>query len=170
MADATVTVNSTQAKFALQGFSEAIGVEPILKIFGAVMRDSVQKTFREQGSPAGSWPALAPSTIKSRKFVSGDKILIRRGLLLNSVNEQVTVAGHEGKLVHGTNLKYAAIQNSGGFAGRKTQSPKSRARGKKFRRPFIPARQFIVFRPEDPQRMTDAAETFIQSQAKGKGL
>jgi phage virion morphogenesis protein len=167
--DVTVKVNDQPVRLSLEGFKARIGVKPILNIFGAIMQDSKEKTFREQGSPAGSWPALAPSTLKRRGFVTGDKILIRKAILKNSINEQIVVNGDSGQLLHGTNVIYARIHQEGGFAGRKAPKHKGK-RNKPFHRPFIPARPYLVFRPEDPQRMHDAAETYIDAQAGAAGL
>jgi phage gpG-like protein len=41
---------------------------------------------------------------------------------------------------------------------------------KKKGREFIPARPYLVFRPEDPQRITEALQTFIDQQAQKSGL
>lgn len=154
---AQINVNDTQLNIALRNFTTAIRPEPLLRIFGQVMRDSREKTFREQGSPAGSWPSLAASTLKRRKFQTGDKILIRTGRLKNSNTEAVVSNGSTGRLLIGNNLVYGAIHQVGGLAGR----------GHKAR---IPARPYLVFRPEDPARMQTAGERFIQSQANATGL
>jgi phage gpG-like protein len=40
----------------------------------------------------------------------------------------------------------------------------------KWRRPFIPARPYLVFRPEDPQRIKDAFERYADEVAAEEGM
>ncbi|HKV94886.1 MAG TPA: phage virion morphogenesis protein [Candidatus Angelobacter sp.] len=161
MSDLKITVNDAPMQIALKNFSARIVPGSLLKIAGAVMRSSIEQTFRDQGSPAGSWPALAPSTLKRGKGGIGRKMLIQSGRMKNSINYLV-----EGNtLTIGTNLRYAAIQQKGGIAGRKGPFKK-----KNGRRPFIPARPFVVFRPEDPQRIADAMQRYIDAAAQESGL
>src|SRR5262249_15460217 len=136
------------------------------------------RTFREQGSPAGSWPPLAASTLKRGKGGAGRKILIQSGRLKNSINYDV----QGNTLTIGTNLVYARIQQQSGFAGRRSPSNRrqlahfidQRIGGfhgpMKFRRPHIPARPYLVFRPEDPQRIADAMQRYIDASAQQEGL
>lgn len=164
MAGLDVKVNAKQFQIALKNFSARIAPVPLLKVFGQVMRSSIERTFREQGSPAGSWAPLAASTLKRGKGGIGRKILIQSGRLKNSVTPaEYPIIGNT--LVIGTNLKYAAVQQTGGAAGRRGPFKK-----KKGRRPFIPARPFLVFRPEDPQRMAEAADRYIAAAAQKEGL
>jgi phage virion morphogenesis protein len=152
MNELKLTVNDKQFQIALKNFTARIAPEPLLKIAGQVMQGSIERTFREQGSPAGSWAPLAASTLKRGRGGVGRKILIRSGRLKNSISYQV--AGRT--LTIGTNLKYAAVQQVGGVAGRRGPFKK-----KQGRRPVIPARPYLVFRPEDPQRMADAMGRYI---------
>ena len=161
MTGLNLTINDKPVRFALKNFSARIVPEPLLKIAGQVMRSSVEQTFRDQGSPAGSWAPLAASTLKRAKGGVGRKILIRSGRLKNSVT--YTVSGNI--LTIGTNLKYAAIHQKGGVAGRRGPFKKKNAR-----RPEIPARPYLVFRPEDPQRMKAAMERYIDAVAQEEGL
>jgi phage gpG-like protein len=172
------TVNDKALQISLKNFSARIQPPPLLKIAGEVMRGSIERTFREQGSPAGSWAPLAASTLKRGKGGAGRLKLIQSGRLKNSMS--YLVSGNT--LTIGTNLVYAQIQQEGGFAGRRQPSAKRRLGHHidqqignfhgpmKFRRPFIPARPYLVFRPEDPQRMTDAMERYIATVAKEEGL
>jgi phage gpG-like protein len=172
-----ITVNDKALQISLKNFSARIQPPPLLKIAGEVMRGSIERTFREQGSPAGSWAPLAASTLKRGKGGAGRKILIQSGRLKNSMTYQV----NGDTLTIGTNLAYAQIQQEGGFAGR--HEPSSRRKlgqhidqhfgvhgPMRWRRPFIPARPYLVFRPEDPQRMTDAMQRYIDAVAKEEGL
>ena len=161
MAEFKWKVNAEPVKFALKNFSDKLKPEPLLNIAGAIMRSSIEQTFRDQGSPAGSWPPLAASTLKRGKGGMGRKILIQSGRLKNSINYEV---GGNTRTI-GTNLKYAAIQQEGGVAGRRGPFKK-----KGGRRPVIPARPYLVFRPEDPQRMADAMDRYIDQAAHQTGL
>jgi phage gpG-like protein len=172
-----ITVNDKALQISLKNFSARIQPPPLLKIAGEVMRGSIERTFREQGSPAGSWAPLAASTLKRGKGGVGRKILIQRGMLKNSMTYQVS----GNVLTIGSNLVYSRIQQEGGFAGRREPSSR-RKLGQhidqhfgvhgpmRWRRPFIPARPYLVFRPEDPQRMTDAMQRYIDAVAKEEGL
>jgi phage virion morphogenesis protein len=160
-ADFKVTVNDKQFQVALKNFSDRISTEALLQIAGQVMRSSIEHTFRDQGSPAGSWPRLAPSTLKRGKGGGGRKILIQSGRLKNSITYLV----NGNMLTIGTNLRYAAIHQVGGVAGRRGPFKK-----KGGRRPYIPARPYLVFRPEDPQRIADAMQRYIDASAQQSGL
>lgn len=85
--------------------------EELMQQIGASQLISIRRNFRDQGVPAGSWMPLAPSTIKSNPKVygSGHKLLIRSGRLLDSINAQTT----PGRVVIGTNLVYARVQQLG---------------------------------------------------------
>ncbi|MGH9580722.1 MAG: phage virion morphogenesis protein, partial [Terriglobales bacterium] len=154
----TFTLNDKELLVKLREFVRNISARPLLNILGAVMRGSIETTFREQGVPAASWPPLAASTLKRQRRGRGGarQLLVQSGRLKNSITYR---GGGEpqAKLIIGTNLAYAAIHQLGGEAGRRPPFKK-----KDGRRALIPARPFLVFRPEDPQRMQRALETFIQ--------
>jgi phage virion morphogenesis protein len=154
--DFSISINDQALRITLGNLNERLrNPAPMLRIAGEVMRGSIERTFRDQGSPAGSWAPLAASTLKRGKGGSGRKILIQRGLLKNSITYQ-----EDGNTLRiGSNLVYSAIHQFGGVAGRRGPFKK-----KNGRRPFIPARPYLVFRPEDPQRMTDAIERYITAE------
>lgn len=85
--------------------------EELMNIIGASQLVSVRRTFREQGSPSGSWAPLSPNTIarNPKKYGSGHKLLIDKGTLLNSI----TFAAFTGGVTVGTNLIYARVQQEG---------------------------------------------------------
>ena len=157
----TFRLNDKALRIALKAFMAKLGPEPLLNVAANVMRSSIERTFREQGSPAGSWPKLAASTLKRGKGGAGRKILIQSGRLKNSITYQVTGS----TLVIGTNLVYAGIQQTGGEAGRRPPFKK-----KNGRRPFIPARPFLVFRPDDEQKIAAALERYMDAAAQQSGL
>lgn len=166
MADLKIAVNDKPVQIALKNFAGRISPsEPLLRIAGNVMRSSIETTFREQGSPSGSWSPLAPSTLKRGRGGAGRKILIQSGRLKNSVTypKAFIIAGNT--LTMGSNLRYAAIQQLGGTAGRKGPFKK-----KGGRRPHIPARPYTVFRPKDPQKIGDAMQRYLDAGAAAEGL
>ncbi|SRR6266481_552483 len=156
-----INVNDKPTQIALKNLTQRIlgNPTPLLNIAGNVMRSSVEQTFRDQGSPAGSWPPLAALTARHR--TSGHKILIGKGRLKNSITFRVS--GNQ--LAIGTNLKYAAIHQFGGEAGRRPPFKKPRGR-----RARIPARPYLVFRTEDPQKIADAMQRYIDAQIAVEGL
>jgi phage virion morphogenesis protein len=177
----SISINDKALRITLGNLNERLrNPVPMLKIAGQVMKSSIERTFRDQGSPAGSWAPLAASTLKRGKGGAGRKILIQSARLKNSVTDDTNYSISGNTLKIGSNLVYAAIHQFGGFAGRSVPSNRTlkrditnEARGFHgprnqhgyfgFRRPFIPARPYLVFRPEDPQRITEAIERYIAS-------
>ncbi len=150
----SVVINDQQLDITLSNLAQRLAPGPMLNIAGQVMRSSIEKTFREQGAPAGSWAPLAASTIQRGRGGAGRKILIQSGRLKNSITYQVS--GNQ--LTIGTNLVYARIQQEGGEAGRRPPFKKQKGR-----RTRIPARPYLVFRPEDPQKIQEAIDRYIQA-------
>ena len=106
----TVQVDERQANVQLNELRSAVtDTRPLLNIVGEVMRGSIAKTFREEGSPAGSWPKLAISTLRNRKYTSGHKLLIMSGRLFGSISYTSSADA----LTIGTNVPYAAVHQFG---------------------------------------------------------
>jgi phage virion morphogenesis protein len=125
-----VAVNDKNVRIQLNNFTQRIGKGSLLRVFGEVMRGSIEQTFREQGSPAGSWAPLAASTLlRDRMRGAGRKILIRSGRLKNSITYAI-VGG--ARLLIGTNLRYAGIHQLGGEAGRRAPFKKKLVIGRIF--------------------------------------
>jgi len=180
----------------------------MLRIVGDLMRSSIATTFREEGSPAGSWPALALSTKRNKKYKGAHKLLVLSGRLFGSF----TYATDGDTLTIGTNVVYAGVHQFGSadrrggsigaqakIAGRgvsvgsyaalrvrafrqygvdkrrgkdgKLHTVHVRAQGpdnatrynvrEHTRHQNIPARPFLVFRPEDPARFVSGIEAFL---------
>jgi phage virion morphogenesis protein len=202
--DTAVRVSLGKFRLALQQKSD------LMQQIGASMLVSIRRTFRGEGSPAGSWAPLAPSTIRSYgKAAIGHKLLVRKGTLLNSIGVQA----QESSVTIGTNLKYAAVHQFGsrdrgpvavgprtkamqdavvkvkqhGFARlssslgtgrlggriRAVKGPRNQIRGTvgaHTRHQNIPARPYMVFRPEDPDRIRSLVNGFIRRAKKSAGL
>jgi phage gpG-like protein len=85
--------------------------EELMRIIGISQLASIRRTFRDSGSPAHSWAPLAQSTIRSnpKKYGPGHKLLIDRGILINSI----TFVPHVGFVIIGTNVPYARVLQDG---------------------------------------------------------
>ena len=168
---------------------------PLLKIFGNLMVGSVQQTFRDEGSPAGSWRRVfagsriakfeRPGRIRKgrraitkagtpsaafERFNKSEKIL---GGQAGSLARSVTFAVEPSLVRIGTNLIYARIHQLGGVI-----LPKARKflrfpiGGGKFmfaKKVTMPARPYLVLRPEDPQRLAESARDYLSSIFQGGG-
>lgn len=106
----TVQVNASEVLIGLGELRTSVADRSaMLKIAGNLMRASVANTFRDEGSPAGSWPRLALSTLRNKKYKAGHKLLIMSGRLFGSI----TYVAEDGTLTIGTNVRYAAVQQFG---------------------------------------------------------
>lgn len=150
MSTLQATVNDQQLNITLRNLQERMQPGPLLRIAGQRMRSSEVQTFREQGVPSGSWAPLAKRTLRRGKGGAGRKTLIQSGRLMSSVTDDSKYVISGNTLRIGSNLVYARIQQLGGMAGR----------GLKTR---IPARPYLVFRPEDPEKIKAAMERYIAS-------
>jgi phage gpG-like protein len=69
-----IEVNSEPVRAQLAKLEGAVvNPEPLLRIAGQHMRGSIDRTFREQGSPAASWAPLARGTLRGRKRLRAPK-------------------------------------------------------------------------------------------------
>jgi phage virion morphogenesis protein len=219
MAALRVQVDSDGAARALGQFAANTSAGKrvqLMKTIGAGQLVSVYRTFSEEGSPAGSWPALAASSVKRMKgSAGGHKLLIQSGRLRNSIRVQA----EQSKVTLGTNLSYAGVHQFGSRDRGAGQGPQARIAGRDVsvgkheshwmqrrglrgvsivdkngnrrtvirkevgplqRKSFsvgshrrfqnIPARPYLVFRPEDPGRIEQQVQLFYVAQAKDAGL
>lgn len=106
----TATVDDSQARISLGEIrAKASDYRALLGIAGNIMRASISRTFREEGSPAGSWPQLALSTLKKKGYTTGHKLLVLSGRLFSSITYVIT----GNVLTIGTNVVYAAVHQFG---------------------------------------------------------
>ena len=188
----------------------------LMNVIGSGQLVSIYRTFEDEGSPAGSWPALAASTVKRMKGdAGGHKLLIRSGRLRNSIQVQAEAY----KVTIGTNLSYAAVHQFGSRDRGAGEGPQAKIAGRDVkvaaheshwmqrrglrgvritdkngvsrtvvkreigplqRKTFqvkshgrhqnIPARPYLVFRPEDPARIEEQVRLFYVNKAKDAGL
>ena len=165
----------------------------LCRVMGEVMRDSIETTFAEEGSPAGSWRKLHASTLIRRyetmgkgkrkafkfggkqnttgflRFAAGKKILTDTGRLKNSITyEPEAATGGNARLVIGTVTRYARIHQLGGVIrpknGKALRFPIATSAGTQWvtkRSVTMPARPFLVFRPGDSARLTEAITDYL---------
>jgi phage gpG-like protein len=120
-----VTVSLKQFRLSLEAR------EQLMRIIGLGQLQSVRQTFRDGGSPAGSWPPLSPASLSWRKYSTGHKLLIDTGMLLNSI----TFAVQGNSVVIGTALRYAGVLQEG-FDGMQSVKPYSYTRRQRGRDTF----------------------------------
>jgi len=233
-----IRIDATRVRKALARYASNLHPSNrarLMQILGLGQLRSIYKTFAEEGSPAGSWPALAQSTIKRMKGkAAGHKLLIGRGTLRNSIRVQ----SDETRAIIGTGLIYAPVHQFGSRdrgvgIGPKTEKeagatvkvkahsytlhphlegrqrslrlegpalegkraprmrytltgPRNLSRqtlkeggrrealkvnvGAHHRHQNIPPRPFLVFRPEDPQRIETEVRIWNEQQAASAGL
>jgi phage gpG-like protein len=200
MPDPVFKINATEALGKFGKLADVLRSKgPLLRIFGNLMVRSTMQTFREGGSPAGSWRALFAGSIRSQyegrkrrkigpltkrqaqasygktgtgadtaafsRFAGAKKILISSGLLMRSVTFAVDSGASLVRV--GSNLKYARLHQLGG-----TIVPKNRKflrfpiGGGQFmfaKKVTMPARPYLVVRPEDPGRLAEAARDYLRA-------
>ncbi len=183
MAEPVFTLNTKPMLAALGNLDQALSnPTPLLKIAGSLMVRSIHQTFREGGSPAGSWRPLFASTMQQQfetrgqrrrqaytpagthtagfaRFVAGKRILMGPSRqLYRSINFSVDAPA--GAVWIGTNLLYARIHQLGGVITPRAKKflcfPIGGGRFIKTKQVTMPARPFVVLRPEDPGRISSA--------------
>jgi phage gpG-like protein len=144
---------------------ESADRKPLLAAFGGLTVRSIQSTFREGGSPAGSWPA--------RKSGGSWPLLRKTTRLFGSISFAVR---DESTVEVGTNVVYAAAQHFGFEYPRVKIVPRNKkalrwigangkpifSRGHVIPKRTLPARPFIILRPEDPEMLARAGADFYQ--------
>lgn len=111
MATETITVDDSRVVIGLGRLELLLAQRTeLMQEIGNGQLVSIRRTFREEGSPAGSWAPLAPSTVRRYGAKAlGHKLLVLSGRLLNSIS----VKTYQDGVVIGTNLKYAAVHQFG---------------------------------------------------------
>lgn len=137
-----ITIDDAQVLSALNALrGRAASMRPTMAAIGNVLRSAAIGRFREQRGPDGTpWPPLAASTIIARarrhaaagmrrrraatlrRFAAGAKALLDTGALRGSIGTQGRGGVYElteTSVTVGTRLRYAAIHQFGGQAGRR---------------------------------------------------
>lgn len=121
-----VTIDDAEVKALLTRLKERVeDLTPVMQTIGEIVKISVRKNFDQGGRP-NKWQ---PSQRATRE---GGVTLVDKRNLRNSINAKATSK----QVAIGTNIKYGAIHQLGGQAGR----------GKKVN---IPARPFLAVQTED---------------------
>lgn len=114
-----IDVDSGAVQRALSRLGEsARNLTPAFREIGEGIKSDAQLRFKDSKDPYGkAWAALKASTLAARRKGKGSgsaKPLLDTGRLRNSIASRLLSNGVE----VGTNVKYAAIHNFGGQAGR----------------------------------------------------
>lgn len=145
--DITCTIDDREIREALERLQAKTGnMKQVMNEIGLYYRESVQKNFDSERTPDGRpWQRLSATTLmmrlgqkkrfkksgalakKGKEYLQGKKILTESGDLRESVRHQAT----RDSVTIGSDLKYAAIHQFGGPAGR----------GRKV---IIPARPYLA--------------------------
>ncbi len=121
-----VSIDDKEVKKTLELLRQRVGnLRPAMKAIGETVRTSVVKNFMSEGRPE-SWKT------SKRAQKQGGKTLTDTARLRNSI----TAKAYDDRVEIGTNVRYAAIHQFGGKAGR----------GRKVN---IPARPFLMVQNED---------------------
>ena len=124
MATVVVQSDASNVTVSLSAFAMTLQrKDELMRIIGLGQLKSVRQTFRDGGSPSGSWAPLSDVSRRWRKYSSGHKLLIDSGLLLNSI----TFAAQGNSVVIGTGLSYASVHQYG-FDGTQSVRPYSYVR------------------------------------------
>lgn len=199
MPEAVFKINAIEALGKFANLEQALRNKgSLLKIFGNLMVRSTQQTFREGGSPAGSWRAVLAGSVRAQfarrgrkkmgpltkaqhrasygktaggadtaafsRFAGAKKILITSGMLMRSVTFAVDSGASLVRV--GTNLKYARIHQLGGVIVPKNRKFLRFPIGGQFvfaKKVIMPARPFLAIRPEDPERLAEAARDYLRA-------
>ena len=120
-------------------------LRPLMKNIAGIFAYSTEENFKNEGRP-DKWTELSESTIKQRTKNKQwpDMILQVSGQLASSVN---TYYDNDSAVI-GSNLKYAAIHQLGGQAGRNKSVE-------------IPARPYLKLTDEDFEEIIAATQNFL---------
>ena len=164
-----VTVDDARVRAMLQGLSQRMGnLTPVMRSIGNTLKNDAIANFKGQHAPDGTpWKPLSLATriarahrlsggkgIRTKKgairkgaqrVISSAKALLDTGVLRASVN---VMEATRNSVTVGSRLKYAAIHQFGGQAGR----------GKKV---TIPARPFIGMSRTAEQDIIDTISGYI---------
>ncbi|MDD5391196.1 MAG: phage virion morphogenesis protein [Gallionellaceae bacterium] len=137
--------NLPQVSILLTELAQRVeNASPLMGTISGIMHDEVEENFAQQGRP--KWLGLAPSTIKVRT-----KRGTWPGMMLQVSGQlaaSITPSSDARSAKVSTNKKYAAIQHSGGQAGR----------GKKVN---LPARPYMLITGTGEQRIIGAAQSYL---------
>jgi phage virion morphogenesis protein len=112
MSAEVIQIDTATVKVSLGRFRASLAQKgELMRVIGGYMVGSITRTFRDEGSPSGSWPQLAPSTIKSYGGrAAGHKLLVMKGRLLNSI---ISEPGENSVTIGPQGVEYAAVHQFG---------------------------------------------------------
>ncbi len=186
----TVRINDKPVLRLMDGIEKVLRPRSLNAITGEVMRGSIAETFEDEGFPARAWRLLQASTLAAQftrsgarktrtkrgrqtvgftRFSRGKKILTDKGRLQRSI----TYRSRGKKLVIGTNLIYAGTHQFGAVitpkrAGGVLAIPIGGGATIFHKRVVIPARPFLLIKPDDPRDIADAIESAAVAAGEGR--
>ncbi|MBI1353272.1 MAG: hypothetical protein GC160_02920 [Acidobacteria bacterium] len=184
MADVRISVEDTGARLSLGRRVSSIQRKEVRHAVGVKTLSNIDEIFEQEGYPPRSWRLLNASTLieqftrrgkssttkrgRQRKpflrFAAGKKILTDTARLRRSI--QYRLAGSN-RVEVGTSVIYARIHQEGGtIVPRRAKALRiplgdGRVIFRKFVR--IPARPFLLFRPQDQASLVEAAEAALEA-------
>lgn len=133
-----ISIEDGEIRTMLDGLQRRTGdVTPVMRTIGEIVRSSVERNFAAQGRPRKWQPS-------QRVIRSGGETLSLSGRLRRSFS----VRADGRRAIVGTNVKYAAIHQMGGRAGRGHKA-------------VIPARPFLMVQDEDWTEIRNAIANYI---------
>lgn len=136
-----IKIDASQVTGAMERLAKAaVNATPVMTAVAGVMLDAVMENFARAGRPA--WAGLK----NPGKRRLGGQVLIDSARLKNSI----TPRADANSAIVGTNVKYAAIHQFGGMAGR----------GRKVK---IPARPFLQLTEADEAKIAGKVTDYLRS-------
>lgn len=126
--------------------------EPLMAHIANTLGIFTSQSFEKETSPFGEkWKPLSSATLQKSKGIK--KKLVDKGKLVNSIHTSHTATS----ATIGTNIKYAAIHQFGGKAGRNHKT-------------IIPARPFLPINDKGhiPQSLQDELKSLVQEYVLGE--
>lgn len=110
-----ITVKDEQPKQGLNALQQkTTNLKPILSKIGTRLLEITEASFEDEKAADGKpWVELSPSYLNYKKKSGKTKKLVRKGILIGSIEDLVT----QDTLIIGTNIEYAPIHQFGGIAG-----------------------------------------------------
>ena len=154
-----VTIEDGQVRAMLGKLADRMGnLTPVMRNIGEIVRTSIERNFEAGGRP-DKWP------LSGRVKSAGGQTLSDRGILRRSF----TVRGYPDRAEVGTNVKYAAIHQSGGVISAKNRPYLRFKIGGTWaskKSVTMPARPFLMVQDEDWPKMTQyLGKYFIEGTA-----
>jgi len=146
-----VKIEDNEVKTLLAGMlSRAENAQPVMHIFGEIVKASIMRNFEKGGRPTQWKPSL-------RALKTGGKTLVNKGVsggLMGSIHYRA----YTSKVEISANKVYAAVHQFG--IGARSII------GTRRRMPAIPARPYLLVQDEDWMEMKEATSRYLTEGSK----